>query len=1607
MSTQLEGSTASTPYQGASDAQMTASRWKWLALLVGGLVLFSSFLWMAQERAQSSLMVSLRAETHPVPGERWKVSVRPASSSTRTNMPKRLRFRWMKEGVHGQLMPIANAPVIRKELPQKSEYDAIWIPVPARGYLRGEGLHLQVETDRVFGQVKGTQKMILGQERAQQIQLLTVLSKPLYQPGQRVRVMLFARDLLTGRPVSDLRVSLKLYKHRRSPVHSTASLALSEHGTASHTFLLKKTVKPGKYSLQVRWRGRKAWTTFTVSRYTKPHFKVSVKAQVIRQKGALVLRGVVRARAFHGTPLRRAAVSLSITSRTSKHKRKGRTDKKGHYTFSLPWSSGSSVSVSAEVRNTAGMMERASTRASGIFQPSSQPKNDPIRFTVQAVQDGVLASRLPTRLLLEAKPAKRGVFGFSCGGQEMKCSLDLRGRCSLQVSLTQAEIAQGCTVSTDAGVLARVPLPLGASSKWAARLLLARPLYRRGEPLQGWIGWVNKPTKISRAWLQGASGSVWSALPERHIVPPGKWPWKGAAARFLKHVESFRIPAPKGQRGVFHLHLASEAGLIAPAATTLVMPAPEVAVSTSIKKTYRPGELASPVLTLRSLSGREHKALVGIDVTDDRLQALHPSKDPFFRWALPFLSPLLKRQRKGSSLGQKEQRQIFATVWGHSSSKVDKRALSTRLLMAYQPPRKPKQRLKWTIVLSSFPTLQRAPMIDRRLDDLRSFVALLSGVLLPLLALLIGILGWRWQRQRWQWALEEGAIDELPKTTDNAESYAWIWLLLLSFVGHFVFVVLLYSNDSPPPPIDFARDRFARLIVTSQDDFIDMPERKRARGGAYGKMGARSRGVLGLLAQKKLLMRKNLPLSVTRPRWYFSLLGATASQQSVSRLGWGGRKRVYGRGGWSGHVRRRKPRPVFHVRKNFSEILFWKQGVGLSTHSKKKLAFSTGDAITQWTLRARGLTLSGQPLYHTDSFQVKQPFFLSFQPPQRLLEGDWVSIPAVIHNESSKALWVHVSASTVMPKKLSVSLGRKRVKVAAHSTSRVMVKLRARQQGQVQLLLSAHAGTMGDRLLRKISIKPVNKAVHISRSGLLGDTTHFPFELSKNVRLDTLKLFVSVHTKAGAAKLSYASLLRRPHGCFEQTTSSTGPNVLLSLLLSGATKPRHRRILTQAQAYMRQGYKRMLRFEHKSGGFSLYPPRRMYQPDVRLTAYGLSLFADMRRAGVKAGPLIGRAVRWLLKQRRSDGSFGSIRQTSMVVAALRKAGWREGLAQSEAWLLARSRQVHESHRLVRLAMALPSTHQRQLWPLLLRQMTHEQTLALAEGRDLGVKGRRALSSWAGSYGQTLALLTLAHATRMTKDLPTSLWLGHRLRWIKAIASRQSHYGGWGTTELTLAALRALDVGRRFGLLTPVSVQLVGLGTGAPRELMRQVVTHSTSLALGDVLRRARRKGIRRFRLSLKPLHVAKGKRKGLFLARLSYVRKVAASVRRRPWLEATLTPRLSRIRVGQSYLLQVKLTNTKPFPLAAPMGVLFLPPGVSLEGIEGPAHKAVAKHDTKGDKLHLYIRTLKPKESISFHLRLKATLVTRAFSGPQTFYPYYNPEKGVELASYRLVVDAK
>ena len=125
------------------------------------------------------------------------------------------------------------------------------------------------------------------------------------------------------------------------------------------------------------------------------------------------------------------------------------------------------------------------------------------------------------------------------------------------------------------------------------------------------------------------------------------------------------------------------------------------------------------------------------------------------------------------------------------------------------------------------------------------------------------------------------------------------------------------------------------------------------------------------------------------------------------------------------------------------------------------------------------------------------------------------------------------------------------------------------------------------------------------------------------------------------------SILRMPSGCFEQTSSTTYPNILVLDYMKQVNQITPE-IQMKAESFINTGYQRLLSYEVDGGGFEWFGRAPAHKI---LTAYGLMEFYDMAQVHDVDPDVIRRTQQWLMSQQEQDGSWKPAQEYLDVVAS--------------------------------------------------------------------------------------------------------------------------------------------------------------------------------------------------------------------------------------------------------------------------------------------------------------------------------------------------------------------
>ncbi|MGH9173916.1 MAG: hypothetical protein ACRD1H_06145, partial [Vicinamibacterales bacterium] len=370
-------------------------------------------------------------------------------------------------------------------------------------------------------------------------------------------------------------------------------------------------------------------------------------------------------------------------------------------------------------------------------------------------------------------------------------------------------------------------------------------------------------------------------------------------------------------------------------------------------------------------------------------------------------------------------------------------------------------------------------------------------------------------------------------------------------------------------------------------------------------------------------------------------------------------------------------------------------------------------------------------------------------------------------------------------------------------------RIRAKHVGSHDLQVIARAPQLADAIVRSVAVEPDGRKVEQVENGLLDEPATVTLTVPENAVPGSAVAVVKLYPSSFSQLVEgLDGIFQRPYGCFEQTSSTTYPNVLALTYLKETNKTAPE-VEAKARQYIHLGYQRLVSFEVPGGGFDWFgnPPA-----NVTLTAYGLMEFVDMAKVHDVDPNLIQRTRNWLLSQRQVDGSWqvegmlddglaGSVRRGNVHVATtayVARAVFGDGAAADQArptldFLLAHpAGRIDNPYTLAIMAGALaaidPQAEHAKPYVDRLDALKKTDETGKRVWWDLG-EGAETTFYGSGPSGniEVTALATLvmmetdAHAATVRKALT---WL----------VEQRDAQGTWHSTQATVLSLKALIAG---------------------------------------------------------------------------------------------------------------------------------------------------------------------------------------------------------------------
>ncbi|MEM7011258.1 MAG: MG2 domain-containing protein [Verrucomicrobiota bacterium] len=689
------------------------------------------------------------------------------------------------------------------------------------------------------------------------------------------------------------------------------------------------------------------------------------------------------------------------------------------------------------------------------------------------------------------------------------------------------------------------------------------------------------------------------------------------------------------------------------------------------------------------------------------------------------------------------------------------------------------------------------------------------------------------------------------------------------------------------------------------------------------------------------------------------------------------------------------------IRRFFPETLLWAPQLVTDENGRGKLEVNLADSITTWRLSGSAVTRGGQMSSFQEGIRVFQDFFIDIDFPTQLTQNDEVAAPIAIFNYLDEPQTIQLEAQTADWFEFVGDTPTKSIEIAAGEIASTSFRIRALKPGRHALTVTAIGTSLSDAVERSVRVEPDGVRVENVINDRIGDETLIEFEIPENAVEGGNDLYLKIYPGAFSQVVEgMDSIFRMPHGCFEQTSSTTYPNVLVLDYLQ-RTKQTKPEIEMKALDFIAQGYQRLLSYEVDGGGYDWYgrPPA-----NVNLTAYGLMEFSDMSEVYDVDQDMMRRTENWLLAQCENDGSFRAdwrggdkLRSTAYVAWALAESGVDKRLKPSLDYLAKELDGSVDPYALGLAANAFASAgdsrEARQLLKQLddVRQSTEEGLVFWAP------EGTGATYSMGDSFAVETTAIIVQAMLNTQHDTPNA----HKaLEWL--ITKRDSR-GTWMSTQATVQVMRALLLGSEAAGKLEGDVQVEIVANGG--EASNLTITEETSEV---------------FHLVSLTEHAKSGANQIVISTdvetNLAYqVVAVHYDPRGMELVEAQeileIDTEYSTTRLAEDDLLTVKVTLKYHRPTEAPMTLvdLGIPPGFEIEAPTFQkllADGVIERFEPKGRQVTLYFNSIPGGgQAVEFEYAIRAIYPVKAQTPASVAYQYYEPEVRDESETVLLTVE--
>jgi uncharacterized protein YfaS (alpha-2-macroglobulin family) len=1372
-------------------------------------------------------------------------------------------------------------------------------------------------------------------EEAAQVMLTS--DKPLYQPGQTIHLRALVLDLATRQAVSGKPLTLEVEDARGNKVFKK-NVALSSYGIAAADFTLAHEVNMGTFTLRAITEGGQAEKKVRVERYVLPKYKVALTTRNPYYLPGETVRGTVQADYFFGKPVSGGNVSITINT------------------------------VDVGVRKLAELQGKTDARGTYQFeytlpaafygQPFEQGKavvefhatvtdaadhQQEVHVSRPVVQDPILLVMVPERAQLLPGVKNRLYIAAATPDGTPLPSLDLGVSTPLTRTVTH------CT--TDALGLATyeftpngkpVTVTVRAQTQDGRRATAVRTFNATPDTSGIILRSAKTLARVGDRVELAAISSVKRGTIYLDVIR-NRQTILTKALNADNGQAGITLPITDDMVGTLELHayaILPDENIIRDTQVMIVSPADDLQIDVKADRdTYRPGTDALLNFTVRDAQRRPVAAALGLAVVDESVFALSELQPGLEKIYFTLERELLEPKYEIHGLTPQD---ILLRDPEPLREEVRQRAAA--MLLAAAPPRG-----DFDLRVNTYQQRWEKMKAEVITEMQKAHQRLVAAV----------------NKYRKETGKSLSAAESLFHLVDKGYlkigdlKDRWGNFYRTSLHGQMTYDSWFTLNSAGPDgrwgTVDDLQEvlRPQNLFFNGRGDVLEGAMVMDALGGIAGPMAAPQVVMKGVMAE--------------------SQVGAKPESAASAE-------------------------PV-RIRHYFPETMYWNPALITDDRGRATLTLPLADSITTWRMSMIANSAAGQLGSSTAPLRVFQDFFVDIDLPVALTQHDRIEVPVAVYNYLPTAQRVTLTLQEEPWFSLEgnydqeLEIGKDEVKV-------IYYPITVDEIGRQTLTITAKGSTLSDAIRREIEVLPDGKEIRAAVSDRLEGRVQRTVRIPVDAIDGASNLWVKIYPGAFSQVVEgLDGLLRMPNGCFEQTSSTTYPNVLVLDYLK-STKRVNPELQMKAEQYINVGYQRLVTFECKNGGFSWFGDEPAHQV---LTAYGLLEFADMARVYEVDPRLITRTQQWLAGMQQGDGTWeeqnqgiaegiinrqtGKLRTTAYIAWALAESGYQGAeVDKAVRYVTAHRQEASDPYTLAVILNLLTITDRNGdvtsavARDLMGKAKTTDKTAywvsdtptvtgAKAEGADLETSGLATfgLVKWGREPGFTTKALTYL------------------------IQSKNS-FGTWSSTQGTVWSLKSL-------LLASTASFGGGEGTVVVRANGQEMAVLEITRDDADVMRQVDVSDIlREGDNAIELEYTGEGSLLYQVASRYYLPWHLAPTGQQQPPMQIDVAYDRTTLAQHDTAGVTVRVKNTAQ-PAATvemPLIDIGLPPGftpITDELDAAVANGIISKYTVAARQLIIYMEKLEPGREVTLRYQLKAKYPIKARTPQSVAYPYYNPEQ--------------